>query len=112
MSRWVPLFYRVPMIAAYFLWELILANLRMARDVVSPLRRLHPAVVRVPLELETDWQITLMSILLALTPGTLSLDVSSDKRVLFVHAMHVTDAEQFRRQIKEGFERRIGRLRP
>ncbi len=102
----------LPAMLAFFLWELVLANLKMARDVLMPLGRLRPAVVAVPLDLKTDWQITLLSILITLTPGTLSLDVSTDRKVLFIHAMHVTDAEEFRRQIKSGFERRVRRLAP
>ena len=45
--------------------------------------------------------------LIALTPGTLSLDISTDRRVLYVHTMHLEDADGFRRNIKEGFERRL-----
>jgi multicomponent Na+:H+ antiporter subunit E len=42
-----------------------------------------------------------------MTPGSLSMDVSDDRRVLYVHAMFVEDAEEFRREIKESFERRV-----
>lgn len=91
----------------YFLWQLVLANLRVAYDIVSPQHHMRPAVVAVPLDLQGDAQITLLANLITLTPGTLSLDVSADRRTLFVHAMHVTDAESFRREIKEGFEHYI-----
>lgn len=94
----------------YFLWELLLANLRMARDVIRPIDKLRPAIVAVPLDVTSDWEITLLSNLITLTPGTLGLDVSSDKKVLYVHVMDLEDVEQLRRDIKEGFERRIRRL--
>ena len=83
----------------FFLWELLLANLRVAILVLSPLRRLRPAVVALPLTAHTDTEITLLANLITLTPGTLSLDVSADRRVLYVHAMDVADMEQFRRDI-------------
>jgi multicomponent Na+:H+ antiporter subunit E len=42
-----------------------------------------------------------------LTPGTLSVDVSPDRRTLFVHAIDCSDVEKCRRDIAEGFERAI-----
>ncbi|MEL7675355.1 MAG: Na+/H+ antiporter subunit E, partial [Chloroflexota bacterium] len=48
--------------------------------------------------------------LVTLTPGTLTLDISDDRRIMYVHAMHVEDVEQYRQEIKQGFERRIGEL--
>ena len=92
---------------AYFIRELILANLRMIYDVITPGYHLRPAVVAVPLDAQTDLEITLLANLITVTPGSFSLDVSDDRRVLYVHAMYVDDPEQLRRQIKEGFERRV-----
>ncbi len=91
----------------YFLWQLVLANLRVAYDIITPRHYMSPAVVAVPLDVRSEAQITLLANLITLTPGTLSLDVSPDQRTLYVHAMHVTDAESFRREIKDGFERYI-----
>jgi multicomponent Na+:H+ antiporter subunit E len=92
----------------YFVWELILANLRVAVAVLGPRSRLRPAVVAVRLDLRRDVEITIFANLITLTPGTLSIDVSSDRRVLFVHTMFFDgDAEAFRQQMKQGFERRV-----
>lgn len=93
--------------ALFFLKELILANLRMAVNVLTPTARLHPGVVAVPLEAKTDLEITLLANFITLTPGSFSLDVSDDRKVLYVHAMNVDDPVQFRHEIKEGFERRL-----
>lgn len=91
----------------FFLWELILANLRVAYDILTPRHHMRPGVVAIPLDIESDAAITLLANLITLTPGSLSLDVSSDRRTLYVHAMHIDNVEQFRREIKEGFERRV-----
>lgn len=91
----------------FFVWELVLANFRVAYDVVTPKLHMKPAIVAIPLDAETDEEITLLAGLITLTPGTLSLDVSPDRRTLFVHAMFVEDVASFRRQLKEGFERRL-----
>jgi multicomponent Na+:H+ antiporter subunit E len=91
----------------FFLWELLLANLRVAHDVATPSLHMRPGVVAIPLEARTDVEITLLANLLALTPGTLSLDVSDDRRTLYIHAMFIGDPEHLRRSVKDGFERRL-----
>lgn len=91
----------------YVLWELVLANIKVARLVLTPRERLRPGIVAVPLDLRTDAQITTLANLITLTPGTLSLDVSHDRRVLYVHSIEVADRESFRRETKQGFERAV-----
>jgi multicomponent Na+:H+ antiporter subunit E len=68
---------------------------------------MRPGVVAVPLDARTDAEITLLANLITLTPGTLSLDVSADRSFLYVHAMYVDDVNDVKRQIKDGFERRL-----
>ena len=91
----------------FFLWELLLANLRVAWDVVTPRPRMRPGVIAVPLTARTDVEITVLANMVSLTPGTLSLDVSSDRRFLYVHAMYLHDRDRLVRGIKDGFERRL-----
>lgn len=93
--------------ALFFLWELLLANLRVAYDVVTPKLYMRPSILAIPLDARTDEEITLLAGLITLTPGTLSMEVSADRRTLFIHAMFVEDAEEFRRELKNGFERRL-----
>jgi multicomponent Na+:H+ antiporter subunit E len=94
--------------AAFFIWELVKANLQVTYYVLVSHRRMRPGVIAVPLDVRTDIEITLLSTLVTLTPGTLSLDVSADRRVLYIHSMTLgDDPDQFRRGIKEGFERRL-----
>lgn len=93
--------------AGFFLWELFLANLTVAMDVLTPGYRMRPGVIAVPLDAETDAEITLLANLITLTPGTLSLDVSTDRKVLYIHVMNAHNVEAFRREIKQGFERRV-----
>jgi multicomponent Na+:H+ antiporter subunit E len=91
----------------FFVWELLLANVRVAWDVVTPRYRMRPGVVAVPLRARTDVEITLLANMVSLTPGTLSLDVSDDRRVLYVHAMYLHDRRHVVRSIQDGFERRL-----
>jgi multicomponent Na+:H+ antiporter subunit E len=98
---------RLPGFLAYVLKEVVVANLRVAAAVIAPAGRLRPAIVAVPLTLDRDAEIALLANLITLTPGTLSLDVSPDRRTLYVHAMATTGPDELRREIRDGFERRI-----
>jgi multicomponent Na+:H+ antiporter subunit E len=91
----------------FFIWELIKANLRVAYDVLTPGLQIRPGVIAIPLDVETDTEITVLANLITLTPGTLSLDVSSDRKVLYIHEMYIDNPDAVRRRIKEGFERRV-----
>lgn len=91
----------------FFLWQLLLANLKLAHDVITPTDYMRPAVIAIPLDARTDEEISLLANLITLTPGSLSLDVSADRKQMYIHAMYVESAEQTRREIKEGFERRV-----
>jgi multicomponent Na+:H+ antiporter subunit E len=90
----------------FYLWELFLANLRVALTVLSPNMRIKPAVVAIPLDAESELSITLLANLITLTPGSLTLDISADCRVLYVHTMHADDIDQFRLEIKD-LEKRV-----
>lgn len=99
---------RVLRFIVFFLWEMVKANLQVAYHVIAPRHKMRPGVIAVPLDVRTDIEVTLLANLITLTPGTLSLDVSADRRVMYIHSMTLGDrADEFRRQIKEGFERRV-----
>ena len=93
-------------LAAFFARELLLANFRVAVDVVRG-HRIEPAVVAIPLDVTSDGEILLLSMLINITPGSVTIDLSDDRRTLYVHVMHMTSAEHTRREIKEGFEHRV-----
>ena len=90
---------RVLMLLTHFLRDLLVSNLRVAYDVLTPTHYMRPAVVAVPLRAKTDGAITILANMISLTPGTLSLDVSSDRSVLYLHVMYLDDEEDLRRQI-------------
>ncbi len=148
-----PYFAKVPQVLRFvlrYLWELVLANLRVAYDVLvpgawpsaggvrvtppglrprwadpgggiapsfpdslraplAPASYVCPGVIAIPLDARTDAEITLLANLITLTPGSVSLDLSEDRRVLYVHAMYIDggDVEAYRRSVKDGLERRV-----
>jgi multicomponent Na+:H+ antiporter subunit E len=91
----------------FFALELIRSALGVAWLVVQPKPRLRPGIVAFPLTLTTDAQITLLANLITLTPGTLSVDVSADRKTLFIHALDVANRDELIGSIAAGFETRI-----
>lgn len=99
--------FRILRLIALFVYELALSGFRVARDTLSPRMDFRPAIIAFPLELESPVGIMLLANLITLTPGTLSVDVSTDRSTLYIHAMDVDDADELRADIRNGFERRI-----
>ncbi|WP_428774704.1 Na+/H+ antiporter subunit E [Vibrio sp.] len=91
----------------YFFGEMMISVARVFWDVVTPTHLSDPDIVYVPLDAKSDLEITLLANMVSLTPGTLSLDVTPDKKYLVVHAMFAPEHEKVIRGIKDGLEKRI-----
>lgn len=106
-------FRRIPLVlglAGYFLLDLLRANIRMAGIIMSPKMKLRPAVVAVPLILKSETAIILLANMMTLTPGTLTLDISTDRRMLYIHTVYLKDLNTFKLELIEGYERRLKEL--
>jgi multicomponent Na+:H+ antiporter subunit E len=88
-----------------FHYELIVSSIEVLWDIVTPRHRARPAIIDVPLDVKSDAGILLVTNLISLTPGTLSLDVSEDRKTLQVHAMFADDPDAVRHQLKSGREK-------
>jgi multicomponent K+:H+ antiporter subunit E len=109
-----PLVVRRPLRAAEYaavvLYDVVVANLQVAAIILGPLARLRPAFVRVPLDLRTDFAVTVLASTVTLTPGTVSVEIEdegSGRRWLVVHALRCLDTDDMVRTIKERYERRL-----
>ena len=102
-------FRRIVSLAILFFYELAHSALRVAALVVSPniKARLNPAIIAFPLTAKSDYEITLLANLITLTPGTLSVDVSEDRKYIYVHAIDAPNREELIRDIATGFEAKI-----
>lgn len=94
----------------FIILEIIVSSIKIAFDVVRPTLKARPGVIAIPLEKDTNLEITILATLISLTPGTLTLDVSSDKKTLFVHSMFAGDVDTLRKNIKETLEKPILRI--
>jgi multicomponent Na+:H+ antiporter subunit E len=99
--------WRILRLTGYFLYELVVSSVRVAWDVVTPRHLSNPAIIEMPLDVKSDLEILLVTNLISLTPGTLSLDVTPDRSTLIVHAMFADDPEALVRDLKGGMERMV-----
>ncbi|RED17836.1 Na+/H+ antiporter subunit E [Pontivivens insulae] len=95
----------------YFLWDLFSSSVIVAWDVLTPRDRSEPQLLLMPLDAETDAEIMATANLISLTPGTLSLDVTPDRKHLLVHSMFgAGNPDEVRKSLKGGIERRLLRV--
>jgi multicomponent Na+:H+ antiporter subunit E len=106
-SPYIGRVHRVIGLMAFFVWELMKANLRLALDVATPRYHMKPGIIALPLDATTDSQILLLSMLINTTPGSVALDVSPDRKTLYVPVMYMDTPDAAREEIKKGFERRV-----
>ncbi len=86
------------------LWDITVANIQVAKLILNPRRKLRPAFVHYPLDMDNDFAITVLAATISLTPGTVSIDVSSDHRTLLLHGLDVDDEAALIADIKSRYE--------
>ena len=87
------------------LWDILVANVVVARLVLGPVSRLRPAFVQVPLTVTHPYAITIFASIVSIVPGSVSIAFTPDARTLLLHVLHVEDGEEFVAMIKERYER-------
>ena len=103
-----PLYFRkvalgVTLVLVFFK-ELLKSNIAVLRVVLSPRLRVRSGVIAVPTELTNDMALTMLANMITLTPGTLTLDISPDRRYLYVHTLNLDDPEGVKEEIRTAFE--------
>lgn len=95
------------------LWDILLANLVVARQVLFQRSQLQPGFVYVPLQREDDELVAvLLAAMITLTPGTVGIRVEMAQRRVLVHALHLTDAEALVREVKQRYESQLLEILP
>nr|WP_151733899.1 Na+/H+ antiporter subunit E [Paenibacillus tengchongensis] len=94
-------------LAVLLLRELVVSSYVVVKAVLRPKLDIRPAILMYHTELKSDWEVAILITILCLNPGSVVLEVSKDNRTLYIHAMDIRDAEQFRDSIRNTFERAI-----
>ncbi len=99
----------------YYLWEVVVANAVVARELVTPGLQIQPGIVELRMRSRRRSDVVLLAALISLTPGTLVLRISglgdrAGPPVLYVHGLHAGDPEVFRRSLTELEDRMLAAL--
>ena len=86
-------------LVAWLLANTVRSNVELTREVLARRARVHTAIVGVPLPGCSDELLTLITNLLALSPGTMPVELRHDPTVLYVHVLHLRDVEDVRAEI-------------
>lgn len=89
---------------AVVLYDILVANLTVARLILGSQSRLRPSFIVMPLELRSDMAIALLASTVSLTPGTVSAYLSADRRRLIIHSLHTENPDEIIREIRERYE--------
>jgi len=87
--------------------DIVAANFQVARLVLSPIARLRPRIVTVPLDIDEPVVASLLAATVTLTPGTVSVDLDLERRRLTVHALDAIDDASVIDGIKSRYEARL-----
>ncbi len=86
------------------LLDIVTANLQVAKLILGSTAKLRPAFVEVPMLLEDELALTMLASIISLTPGTVSADLSDDRKILLVHSLDVADTDALVVEIKQRYE--------
>ena len=92
----------VPLVVflGYFAWQLVVSNIVVARQILTPRDRVRTGIVAVPVPPGSDLVTTIVANAITLTPGTLTVEVTRDPPTLYVHVLRLHDIGQVRRDIR------------
>ena len=75
-----------------FIGELITSSILVIRQVLRPKINITPGIFTLKTDLEGDLEVTLLALLLTLTPGSVVVEVSSNGKVFYIHAMDIPES--------------------
>jgi len=90
---------------AVLLYDIVLANITVARQVLGDNKKLHPTFISYPLSIKNLLGISILASTVSLTPGTVSCDLSEDQSVLLIHALSAEDTDKVIAHIHQRYEK-------
>ncbi|WP_439533654.1 Na+/H+ antiporter subunit E [Polymorphobacter sp.] len=95
------------LLLASFVWDLFASTWRVARIVLSPGVRTHPAIIVMPVNVTRPWAVAMLAYFTSLTPGSTCLHVSDDRKRLYLHLLDARDPDAEIARFRRLYERRI-----
>ncbi|MFZ7944509.1 MULTISPECIES: Na+/H+ antiporter subunit E [Bacillaceae] len=116
LRRYLPTkFYLVTLLAIVqlfflFLYELFTSCILVIRQILRPKINITPGIFTLETELEGDLEVTLLALLLTLTPGSVVVEISSNSKKFYIHAMDIPESSDAVLLSKNKFEKAIKKV--
>jgi len=95
----------------FYLKEIVVSNVRIAHDVLTPRHRMKPGILPIDVSDLGEKQLAAMANLITMTPGTLGVYVSMDRKTLYIHSMYMDkDAETMGADLARDYGGRVKRV--
>ena len=91
-------------LAFVVLWDIIVCNVRVAKQVLGPTDKLHPKWFRVPLDTDHEQVNSLLAMIITTTPGTVSAGIDQERGDILVHSLSTDDPDADILEIKARYE--------
>ncbi len=91
----------------FYIKDVVITNVQVAYDVLTKKHHMTPGFVAIPVEGLSDRQLLVLSNLLTMTPGSITIDLSQDKQTLFIHAMYIETVDEVREEIISKYVNRV-----
>jgi multicomponent Na+:H+ antiporter subunit E len=82
-----------------YAYELVVANVQLARDLLRPTMPFKPGFIRYDSSQLSATETVVLGNMISLTPGTVTVDTGEEGRVLYIHTVYAQDPEKLRRGI-------------
>ncbi|MBA3980458.1 MAG: Na+/H+ antiporter subunit E [Alcanivorax sp.] len=89
------------------LGDIVHANMVAFRLILGPTRKLHPAWIEMPIDLDDPFAVTVLASTISLTPGTVTVEVGRGHHKLLIHALNAEDPDALVAHLKARYETRI-----
>lgn len=93
-----------------FIKELFVSSIVVARQVTRPRLNISPGIISIDTDLESEFEVTLLSLLMNLTPGSVVVEVTTDLKRFYIHAIDVSESKHSLFRSKRRFETAIKRV--
>ncbi|MGM0525746.1 MAG: Na+/H+ antiporter subunit E [Pseudomonadota bacterium] len=89
------------------LFDIIVANFKVAALIIRRPRSIKPALLVFPLDMKEELPVTILASTITLTPGTVSCEITRGRKGILIHAFSEDDPEQVIETIRNRYERRL-----
>lgn len=90
-----------------YIYELIVSGIIVMKHILSPKGELYPGIFKYKTNLKSDWEVSLLAMLLTFSPGSVVMEIDPETNEFYVHAMDIKNYKENLLQFLVKFEKAI-----